>query len=460
MASIPLVLSADHRSVGRFPNLALCNLYAEDAPANQGGGTSLMPTPGQSYAASAPFGLVRGMFQEPGTLDGDRLVVSGTILSRISASGTRTNLGTITGDEDCTFASDGVTVRIATGDGLYKTDGLTVTFDRSDVSSIAYLKGHWFAAEASSQLLYYLLPGDTAWDPLQVVSAEDLPDKLKAVAVNGELLELLGEKTREAWTFTGSASPPIEPYGGLTTRDSGCLSRLTVRAFNGGVGWVGADWQVWFSKGGAAQTISTEAVSERIRLAATAGETIKAWSYKQDGHEFFVLHLGDYGTWVVDARSKRWHTRKSLGYAYWRATIGIDTPEGPWIADSELETENLFALDPTVRSDNGTEVERIFCAYIEHKGKAPIPCPAVWVYCSGGDAPATGQGSEPVMVLDTSDDQGQTWSYEETAPMGILGEYDAEVEFRGLDRIKRPGRLFRFKVTDPALVRVNSVEMS
>lgn len=457
MPSLPLVLSADQREVGRFPNLALVNLYAEDAPSNQSGGVCLVPTPGQTLVATLPFGRIRGVFQQQGTLDGDILVVSGDVLSRFDSDGNRTDLGFITGDLDCTFASDGVTVRVCNGEGLYKTEGLTVQFDRSNVSSVIYSRGHWFASESTTQLLYYLLPGDTDWDALQVVSAEDLPDKLVCVALNGELIELLGETTREAWAFTGSSSPPIEPYGGLTTRECGCLSRLTAKPFNKGLAWIGGDFQVWFSQGGAAQPISSPGLTERIRLAHQADEDVKCWTHKLDAHEFYIIHLGAFGTWVLDALKSRWHTRNSLGFDYWRATMGADAPSGTYVADSEDQT--LRRLDPAVRTDAETEVERRFTSYVEHKDRAPVPCPIVWVFCSAGDAPATGQGSAPVMMLDTSDDQGQTFSAEEWAEMPVLGDYAGEVEFRGLERITRPGRLFRFTVTDPVLVRINSVEI-
>ena len=58
-----------------------------------------------------------------------------------------------------------------------------------------------------------------------------------------------------------------------------------------------------------------------------------------------------------------------------------------------------------------------------------------------------GQGSEPQVMLDWSDDGGYTWSNEHWRPVGKQGEYASRVLWRRLGRSR--DRIFRITVSDP-----------
>ena len=62
---------------------------------------------------------------------------------------------------------------------------------------------------------------------------------------------------------------------------------------------------------------------------------------------------------------------------------------------------------------------------------------------------AEGQpGYDPLMVLQFSDDRGQTWSMDRTRRIGKLGHYGLEVSWNRLGRTT-VGRIYRVQVDAP-----------
>ena len=59
----------------------------------------------------------------------------------------------------------------------------------------------------------------------------------------------------------------------------------------------------------------------------------------------------------------------------------------------------------------------------------------------------TGQGSDPQVMMQYSDDGGKTWSFELWGTIGQIGQYFTILDWRRLGRSKQ--RIFRFKITDP-----------
>jgi len=60
---------------------------------------------------------------------------------------------------------------------------------------------------------------------------------------------------------------------------------------------------------------------------------------------------------------------------------------------------------------------------------------------------ATGQGSDPVMMMRYSNDGGHTWSNYKTSTIGRTGQYAARAEFRRLGAGRN--RIWEISMTDP-----------
>jgi len=64
-----------------------------------------------------------------------------------------------------------------------------------------------------------------------------------------------------------------------------------------------------------------------------------------------------------------------------------------------------------------------------------------------GKGLATGQGSEPLLMLRWSDDNGRSWSNERQLDMGVGGDYQRQIIARHMGSSRE--RVIEFSMTDP-----------
>ena len=66
----------------------------------------------------------------------------------------------------------------------------------------------------------------------------------------------------------------------------------------------------------------------------------------------------------------------------------------------------------------------------------------------------TGQGKNPVIMMQMSDDGGKTWSSEMWGDIGTLGDFMFNVEWNMLGSAL--SRIFRIKTSDPVFYSIHS----
>jgi hypothetical protein len=64
----------------------------------------------------------------------------------------------------------------------------------------------------------------------------------------------------------------------------------------------------------------------------------------------------------------------------------------------------------------------------------------------------TGQGSDPQLMLDYSDDGGLTWEALPNKSIGAIGQYEKRVEWRALGCAKQ--RVYRGAISDPVDIQI------
>lgn len=458
---VPLSFGAYKRT--GFPEAITVNCFAEKSPTSQSNPEALLARPGLEefkVVGSTPH---RGIIQRPGLFSDAALLVANTVLYTLDSQGIATALsGAVDGDGlvDMDMGQDAdlnSVLRIATGDALYQaTNAGSVTLEDfpslggAGASSVCYHSGFWIAVEAGTDVFYYQLPGETAWDALEFASAEYAPDPLVAVRSVGDIVALLGSATFEPWTLTGTAVPPFEPYGGLK-RKIGCRARDAAVVCGGSsLIWVTDSCSVVKFEGGEPEIISDNGLAEQIRR--TSAMDLRASTYSKDQHVYYVLRLGTTATWVYDLTTGTWARADSLSYDYWRAHLFAN------IGDTALALDSLsnqvWRLDPDRLTDGDDTFTMQFCAFAEAPN-GPIPCVNLVLPCEVGAAPLTGQGSDPKVVLTMSDNGGKTYGPPRERSLGATGNYNTLPKWTGLGTIPALiGRIFKFAISDPVGRRV------
>lgn len=196
---------------------------------------------------------------------------------------------------------------------------------------------------------------------------------------------------------------------------------------------------------------------------------IKAWTFTQDGHDFYVLRLGSAGaTLVFDTHSEQWSVYGSGTGNPWRAYTGRNWQGGrklalPWsdVVVGDDGNGALYFLSPDDDYDDdsisGADTPRAFRRRLTGQvvvkpGYFSAPCFGVQLFGS------IGSGDDGLTVnLQVSDDRG--FNYDDMGDITLSADdYNARVNWLSLGSMDAPGRLFRITDTG-ALKRVDGLEM-
>lgn len=198
---------------------------------------------------------------------------------------------------------------------------------------------------------------------------------------------------------------------------------------------------------------------------------VRAWTYSMDGHDFYVLQLGETGTLVFDMTTGQWAQWKSPERLMWRACFGTNwTGIGAGALTSGGQRANVVAGDdaygllwfvhPTQGYDehpvDQTEqaFDRIVTGAVPMRMRETIRCNEIYLLSSKGISEL--ETATQTVSLRTTDDDENTWTEQGTITI-TAGEYDAEFAWRSLGVIGSPGRIF--EITDNCLPRVDSLDM-
>ena len=194
---------------------------------------------------------------------------------------------------------------------------------------------------------------------------------------------------------------------------------------------------------------------------------IRAWTFTLDGHDYYVLRLGNQETLVYDTHTGEWYSWADADAELWRAFDGTN-----WLGSGALQAYgsnivvggdgngSLYFLDPDGDLDDHPiaggapgPFRREITGQVVMRGYAATPCYGVELLGSIGQA---GAGLTAVTLF-VSDDRGA--SYDDCGTVDVTpGETDTRVNWLSLGSMNAPGRLFRI-VDEGALKRIDSLEL-
>lgn len=205
-----------------------------------------------------------------------------------------------------------------------------------------------------------------------------------------------------------------------------------------------------------------------------ANPRVRAWTFTLDGHDFYVLRLGDETTLLYDTASEQWIEWTSKESGAWRPNTGMT-----WIGAAALgDTYNsnivagddtfglLWFLDPdlawdenpdSARTPQEIDFDRIVSAQSLTNGRSYVPCYALFL--DGDNYGLTADDFVPSIVLETSDDQGRTFFAHDVLTVVPDITVDNPYSWYSLGQISSPGRIFR--VTDNGVfTRIDTMTMN
>lgn len=415
-----------------------CNLIPEVVPDAQGEPASVIhyPTPGLLQVAIFAEGSgIRGLYRaSSGTL----FAAAGTGLYRIAPDWTVTGLYNIAfGPTGVSMADNGTTMLVVDGTAAgYAVDLATnaVTPVSSPgfygSSRVDYLDTYFVCAKADTQQFYVSDSLSTTFDPLSFASKVTAPDHIVAAVALDASLWLLGDRTTEVWTDSGSSDFPFQRMPGAFI-EHGCASGGSIAKLASNLFWLSQSPQGRLvavrGSGYQAQRISNHAVEAEWATYAQADD-VTGWCYAAEGHAFYCLLFRSAGkTWCCDLSTGLWHER-----SWWDAAAGAERAHRGAFAVNcygktvvgDRDTPALYVMSQAYQTDNGTPIRRT-------RGFPHMSRDGARVFYDRFTADMqVDPGVSGDLSLRWSDDRGASWGAPVTLPLG--GAANTSLQWRRL----------------------------
>lgn len=425
----------------------------------------LIGMPGLELYATCGDGPIRATYT---TKDNKQLfIVSGPQVYRLEITATTkpittpTLIGVLESETGpVSIADNGIQVLMVDGENGYYVTMATPTSVTKIVdpnfypaSSVYFQDGYFILNQVGTA--YYFISDLYSIDflPLNTANKAGSSDILKAIISNNRELFLLGNSTIEVWWDSGqSGSTPFSRQDGKFCQ-IGCLAPATVVPLFNTFMWLGQSPDggaiVYQMQASVPIRVSNHALEYAIQHADNL-ENATAYSWQTEGHYFYVLNIGNDKTWVYDLATSQWVEQQS----------NIDGITGRHLAEThcmfnsthivgDYRNGNLYYYDHDVYTDNGYPIYKMRQApHVAHNLNR-IFYKLLEVDFTPGTAQITGEinATDPRIILEISNDGGNTWSNPIIAQIGKTGTYLKRARWQRLGSSR--DRVFRVSCDDP-----------
>lgn len=461
MPKIPFVGAAYRERSSNLDAQACINFYPVLGESGTAKAVSaLYGTPGTRPLVTAGVGPIRGMWEPSnGT---DALVVSGSSVYRMSTAFVLTLIGSIDNLPTPVIITDnGTQAVIVTGPSGYivdlATNAVTKIVDAAfyGASSCDILDTFAIFNRPFTNQFYISGSNTMTFDALDFASAESNAEPIVRVFVNHSEIMLFKETVTEIWRATGGVDFPFARDTNAAI-EQGCAAPFSVADMDNTVFWLGKNKDgagiVWRLNGYTPQRVSTDAIEFAIASYSDISDAV-AYSYQQEGHTFYVLSFptGN-ATWVYDAATNLWHQRAYLTPGtgvLGRHRSNTHMFYGRTHVVGDFDTGELYALDLDHYADRATDpLPSIRAAtHLADPNYEWLIHHRLQIDIEAGIGLNSGQGVDPVALLDWSNDGGHTWSSQHAASMGRIGKYKTRLRWSRLGRAR--DRVYRLTISDP-----------
>lgn len=428
----------------------LVNCYAEQLPPDAKTPVLLTRTPGVTDWSTVGTGPIVGVLSALGLL----FVVSGSSLYSVDSNKVATLLGSVGTPGNIQMATNGSAVVVVNEPLAYYWDGAVFgqitdpDFLALGASGVDFLDDFLLFTEPNSDVFFGADIGSaTSFDALNFASAEGSPDLLRGLKVDHRQAVLLGTDSIELWEDQGIPGFPFtRAANGFI--EIGCYNARTAIKLDNTVMWVANDYTVRRLSGVTPVRISTHSI-EQFLTTVTMGSG-SAYAYTQDGHLFGVFTWPE-GTITYDAATGEWHERQTYNRTNWIAGVHAQAFGLELVGDST--SNRIGTLSPTDYDEWGG-LQRMEWTYqpVYTQGKRAFHH-RLQMICEVGVGLTLGQGSDPQIMLDYSDNGGETWLSMPNRSLGKIGAYRQIVTWDRLGSTENL-RVYRGAVSDPVKVAI------
>lgn len=386
------------------------------------------------------------------------VISEGTGPVSISDAGGESGSGAANPQKAC--IADGTTMYTVNMDTMeFKSMGNVIPLRPSCLAfldSRLFMCGKFRNDGAPSQRVYWssMYDPDT-WDENSFVSAEMKGDPVKALAVAGSYLWMIGSESFELWQTTSSSGTlysPIRKVNGVASGVGTCsgdsVASIASSVFFVGGGETGRLHIYEGTSNGSIDVISTDAMSMEFARYGTLDDAVgMCWS--DDGQAYYSVTFPSQDvTWVYNVRQKYWHKRSSRKDTVdhrWNITCMASSYS--MVIGANGETGEMYHVSTHYSDDDGEPiVRRRVAPHLKANGRL-LMHKSLELELECGNALPHGQGSDPQIMLCALDGAGRVRREPRWKSSGTQGMYRRRVKWYRLGTAV--DRCYEICVSDP-----------
>jgi len=169
----------------------------------------------------------------------------------------------------------------------------------------------------------------------------------------------------------------------------------------------------------------------------------RAWTFVMDGHLFYVLDLGQEGTFLYDMDTGQWAQFRTQGYLGWNMRAGTVWQEPNRIVAGDTLYGMVWEMSPDdLLDEEFRTVEHIVTGGVMTRSRRYLSVESLRIAGSVGAIQDDLDGINTELRF--SDNAGASWSEPYIVAID-QADYDAELAYRSLGSFMAPGRVFEFR---------------
>lgn len=423
---------------------ALINVY----PSESTGGKyefNLLNTPGLGFYCELPTYPILGMYE-----NGSRaFAATPSKLYEVYNNGDFKELGDIKISGRAIFADNGLQVVLVDGFKGYYYDISTeevnqITSDAFYPSRTVTYQDGYFVFERKDTGQFFLSDLlSVNFDATRFATAEAQPDNLVSVISDHRELFLFGTDTTEVWYNNGSSTFAFARNQAAFI-EKGCAAPYSVAKQNNTVFFIGSDLRVYSLTGYVPVPISSNAVEKTLKNVDLSDAF--AYTYQNEGHLFYVLTIpANNITWSFDVSTGAWHIMKSYNFKRHNAGSSIFFNFKTLIGD--FQSGRIYVMDSGFYTADKEPIVKEFVLPTVSFGREFVSVASFELDMRSGVGLVSGQGSDPIVYLSFSKDDGKTWSNLKEGKIGKIGEYLTRVKWNRLGSARQ--FIFKIRTSEP-----------
>lgn len=366
-------------------------------------------------------------------------LINGSQLFSESSAGVRTLIGSIGGTDRAIFADDKVNLLIAVNNTLYIYNGTSLSTITqtviTNVSSVSYINRQFVITGDDQKFAISDVDSPTIYNALNFEFEKTAPDTLYRAYVFEQLIYMICSTSIVQWDNTGTGNPPVSRRTTALV-NSGAAGKHCVTSTEAFMYYLGADKKVYQVVGASGRPVSTNGVAYPIESFAVVSDCI-ASSFVWKGQTFVMFKFPTAAAVMLYSETNNYWvelgsgTEKDVRNEYFgNAAIACYGK----VLMCDFDNGNTYELDEETFTDNGKTRLWIrelpsFTGLLLGRPERKVTVSRIQLEIQKGVGLISGQGSDPRLICELSNDGGMSYGKQKFVKMGALGDHYRSVDY-------------------------------